>query len=65
MAKYCVIGQNTYNRTWFVDRDGAVDHAKALVREPGQRPGTELLVVVVVARVKLANPTPPIEVTYE
>ena len=55
---YCVVGPVSQVRTWVASKDGAVEHAKTLMRN--QNNCDELLVVKVVARVRKA--TPPIEV---
>lgn len=66
MARYCVIGEVAYDRTWFTNREKARGHAKGLITEPGCYSSTkpkELFVVKVVDVVRVANP--PIEVIPE
>lgn len=63
--RFVVIGAsvNDYaERTRLASVEGGIEHAKKLIRDRGNKPGTELYVVKIVAVVRSLKPEPPIEV---
>jgi len=65
-AKFVVIGKAVsyagVPRTWLHSLEAGIQHAKNLLTQKRQPPGTELLVVKVVAKVRVLDPEPPIVV---
>lgn len=61
--KFLVIATTvTVNRTLCHDEHAATAHARGLIEQQRQAPGTELWVVEIKRVVRVLSPTPPVEV---
>lgn len=60
--KYVVIGADSVRRTHLGTEDEATQHARNLIINQGQLPGTELWVVEIKRVVRVLQPQPPIEI---